>query len=83
MSLQDEVKAKLNTLTVGGWKTLAMKQPAEVTEVVIDIIGTNLSKGKKLPILTSEINKVITGEQHIADFDLNLLMRYMNTNSSI
>ena len=75
------MKAKLNTPTSGGWKQLAMKQPTEVTEAVIDIIGVNLAKGKQLPVLTSEIAKVISGEQHIDDFDLNILMRYMNANT--
>lgn len=81
MSLRDEVKARLNTPAQGGWKVLAMKQSAEVTEAVVDIVGTNLSKGKRLPVLTSEITKVLSGEQHIDDFDVNLLMRYMNANS--
>lgn len=81
MSLRDEVKAKLNTPTQGGWKQMARRQPVEVTEAVIDIIGVNLTKGKRLPVLASEISKVITGEQHIDDFDLNILMRYMSANT--
>ena len=81
LSLRDEVKARLNTPGAGGWKQIAQKQPEEVTNLVIDIVGTNLSKGKCLPVATRAVSDLICGRQHIDDMDVNLILRYLDADN--
>ena len=74
MSLRDEIRTKLNKPESGGWRELVRKNSTALPEVV-DLIGTALASGKRIPAKTEAVSQVLMGRQVLEDLDVLLILR--------
>ena len=73
MTLRDDVRRRINNPGAGGWKPIAEANP-ETTKLLVDMIGRT-AKTEELPVLSKTLDDILTGKQHITDFDLVMIMR--------
>jgi len=73
LTLRDDIRRRINNPGVGGWKPIAEANP-ETLKLMTDLIGST-AKMQELPTLSKTLDEILTGKQHVTDFDLLMIMR--------
>ena len=73
MSTRDDMRAKLQNPTAGGWKALVQDRP-EALNLLIDILGTEIQNGASATKPVRLLEKFMKREQSIQDMDLLVLL---------